>query len=139
MRKTHWAIDKVTADVGSRFAFNTAESALHELVGDVQNAAQATPQQRRFALASAVSLIQPFAPHVACELWERMGGERLWDAPWPQADPALLVADEVTYAVQVNGKLRGEVVVPADAERDEVLAGRGQVPNVQAHTDGKRS
>ena len=66
-------------------------------------------EQRRFALAAAVSLIQPFAPHVACELWQRMGGERLWDAPWPQADPALLVADEVTYAVQVNGKLRGEV------------------------------
>ena len=139
VRKTHWAIDKVTADVGSRFAFNTAESALHELVGDVQNAAEATPQQRRFALATAVSLIQPYAPHVACELWERMGGERLWDAPWPQADPALLVSDEVTYAVQVNGKLRGEMVLPADADRDAVVAAAREVPNVVGHLEGKQA
>ena len=139
MRKTHWAIDKVTADVGSRFAFNTAESALHELVGDVQNASQATPEQRRFALATAVSLIQPYAPHVACELWQRMGGERLWDAPWPQADPALLISDEVTYAVQVNGKLRGEMVMPADADRDTVVAAARGVPNVVGHIDGKQA
>ncbi len=138
VRKTHWAIDKVTGDVGSRFAFNTAESALHELVGDVQNAADATPEQRRFALAAAVSLIQPFAPHVACELWQRMGGEQLWDAPWPQADPAMLVSDEVTYAVQVNGKLRGEVIMAADADADTVIAAARAVPNVVAHIDGKQ-
>ena len=138
VRKAHWAIDKVTGDVGSRFAFNTAESALHELVGDIQNADGATPEQRRFAIAAAVSLIQPYAPHIACELWERMGGTALWDAPWPVADPALLVSDEVTYAVQVNGKLRGEVVVAADAEKADVLAAARQVPNVASHIDGKQ-
>ena len=71
-------------------------------------------EQRRFAVATAVSLVQPYAPHIACELWETLGGERLWDAPWPVADPAMLVSDEVTYAVQVNGKLRGELTVAAD-------------------------
>ncbi len=136
VRKTHWAIDKVTTDVGERFAFNTAQSALHELVGEVQNTPDANPQQRRFALAAAVSLIQPYAPHVACELWERMGGERLWDEPWPKADPELLVADQVTYAVQVNGKLRGEVVVDAQADRDAILAAARAVENVAAHIDG---
>ena len=60
-------------------------------------------EDRRFALQTAVSLIQPYAPHIACELWERLGGQRLWDEPWPQADPAMLESDAVTYAVQVNG------------------------------------
>ena len=74
---------------------------------------------------------------MACELWERMGGERLWDAPWPVADPAMLVADEVTYAVQVNGKLRGEV----DGRRPASNATacwprRASVPNVARHLDG---
>jgi leucyl-tRNA synthetase len=137
VRKTHWAIDKVTRDVGERFAFNTAQSALHELVKDVQEAEDATPEQRRFALASAVSLIHPYAPHLACELWERMGGERLWEAPWPVADPALLVADQVTYAVQVSGKLRGSVAVDAAADQAAVLAAARTVPNVQTHLDGR--
>jgi leucyl-tRNA synthetase len=137
VRKTHWAIDKVTRDVGERFAFNTAQSALHELVKDVQEAEDATPEQRRFALASAVSLIHPYAPHLACELWERMGGGRLWEAPWPVADPALLVADQVTYAVQVSGKLRGSVAVDAEADQAAVLAAARTVPNVQTHLDGR--
>src|SRR4051812_16700911 len=64
------------------------------------------------------------------------GGEELWDAPWPSADPDMLVADRVTYAVQVNGKLRGSVEVPADLAQDEILARARAVPNVAAHLDG---
>ena len=139
VRKAHWAIDKVTRDIGERFAFNTAESAVHELVGDVQDTPGGdAPSSAASRCATAVSLIQPYAPHIACELWERLGGERLWDAPWPQADPAMLVSDEVTYAVQVNGKLRGEVVLPADTDRDAVLAAARAVPNVAGHLDGKQ-
>jgi leucyl-tRNA synthetase len=137
VRKTHWAIDKVTGDVGERYAYNTAQSAVHELVSAIQDAQDtATGEQLRFACASAVSLIHPYAPHIACELWERMGGEELWDAPWPVADPAMLVADQITYAVQVNGKLRGSVEVPADLAQDEILARARAVPNVAAHLDG---
>ena len=136
MRKTHWTIDRVSHDIGERFAFNTAQSAVHELVNQLQRSHDATPQQRRFAVATAVSLVQPYAPHVACELWQRLGGERLWDAPWPVADPAMLVADEITYAVQVNGKLRGEFTVAAGAERDDLLAAARAVPNVASHLDG---
>ena len=102
----------------------------------VQATPAASPEQRRFAVATAVSLIQPYAPHVACELWERLGGERLWEEPWPTADPDMLVSDEVTYAVQVNGKRRGEVTVAAGLERDEVLAAARAVPNVARHLDG---
>ena len=136
VRKAHWAIDRVTSDVGDRFAFNTAESAVHELVKELQGATEATPEQRRFAAATAVSLVQPYAPHIACELWERLGGERLWDAPWPQADPAMLVSDHVTYAVQVNGKLRGEFDAAPDIDRDRILAQARAVPNVARHLDG---
>ena len=84
VRKTHWAIDKVTRDIGERFSFNTAQSAVHELVTAIQDTPAASGEQRRFAAATAVSLIHPYAPHIACELWERLGGERLWDVPWPE-------------------------------------------------------
>ena len=87
--------------------------------------------------SSAVSLIHPYAPHIACELWEQLGGERLWDVPWPEADPAMLVADIVTYAVQVNGRLRGQIDVPAEAEQADVLAAARDVPNVRSHLDGR--
>jgi leucyl-tRNA synthetase len=136
VRKAHRTIERVSHDVGERFAFNTAQSAVHELVKQLQRSHDATPQQRRFAVATAVSLVQPYAPHVACELWERLGGQRLWDAPWPVADPAMLVADEITYAVQVNGKLRGEFTVAAGAEPADLLAAARAVPNVASRLDG---
>ena len=138
VRKAHWAIDKVTNDIGERFSFNTAQSAVHELVGVIQEHAEtAAPEQLRFACATAVSLIHPYAPHIACELWERLGGERLWDVPWPAADPAMLVADTVTVAVQVNGKLRGQIEVPVGLADSEVAALAREVPNVAQHLDGE--
>jgi leucyl-tRNA synthetase len=138
VRKAHWAIDKVNGDIGQRFAFNTAQSAVHELVSAIQDdGGNAGGDQVKFACATAVSLIHPYAPHIACEMWERMGGDSLWDAPWPAADPALLVADQVTYAVQVNGKLRGSVEVPADLAEPEIIAHARAVPNVSSHLDGK--
>jgi leucyl-tRNA synthetase len=137
VRKAHWAIDKVTKDIGDRFSFNTAQSAVHELVAAIQDAGDAEPGQVRFACATAVSLIHPYAPHIACELWERLGGERLWDVPWPVADPAMLEHDTITYAVQVNGRLRGQIDMPAEAEKEAVLAAARDVPNVQTHLDGR--
>jgi leucyl-tRNA synthetase len=136
VRKTHRTIEKVTGDIGQRFSFNTAQSAVHELVSGIHEAEAASGQQLRFACATAVSLIHPYAPHIACELWQRLGGERLWDEPWPVADASLLVADTVTYAVQVNGKLRGQVVVAVGAGKDDVLAAARAVPNVAARLDG---
>jgi leucyl-tRNA synthetase len=136
VRKAHATIAKVTNDIGARFAFNTAEAAVHELVNEIRSTEGATPDQRRFAIATAVSLVQPYAPHIACELWELLGGEPLWDEPWPVADPAMLVSDEVTYAVQVNGKLRGQVSVQADLDRDSVLEQARAHPNVARHLNG---
>ena len=83
-----------------------------------------------------MSLVQPYAPHIACELWERLGGERLWDEPWPQADPAMLVSDHVTYAVQVNGKLRGEFDTPPTPSATASWPRRGRCRTSPEHLDG---
>jgi leucyl-tRNA synthetase len=109
---------------------------VHELVTAIQDARGADGEQLRFAAATAVSLIHPYAPHIACELWQRLGGERLWDVPWPAADQAMLAHDTVTYAIQVNGKLRGEVTVAADAGEAAVVEAARAHPNVAAYLDG---
>ena len=91
----------------------------------------------RFATETAVSLIQPYAPHVAEELWGVIGEGRLWESAWPVADPALLVHDEVEIAVQVNGKVRDRLRVAATIEDDELLALALASERVQAYVDGK--
>jgi leucyl-tRNA synthetase len=135
-RKAHATIAKVTDDLGRRQSFNTAIAAIMELVNEI--ARDPAGADARFATRTAVSLIQPYAPHLACELWERLGGERLWEEPWPTADPAMLVTAETTYAIQVNGRVRGEVTVPADAPREDLLARAREVPNVRTHIDEER-
>src|SRR4051812_20682600 len=87
-RKAHATIAKVTDDIDRRFVFNTPIAAVIELVNEISKAPD--DPAARFAVETAVSLIQPYAPHVAEELWARLGHERLWAQPWPQADPALL-------------------------------------------------
>jgi leucyl-tRNA synthetase len=91
----------------------------------------------RFAAATAASLISPFAPHLGAEIWERLEGDRLWEQPWPQADPALLASDTVTLVVQVNGKLRDRIEAAADAPREELLALARASEKVSRFLDGK--
>src|SRR5207247_9764326 len=87
-RKAHATIDKVTDDIGRRFALNTPIAAVMELVNEISR--HPDDPAVRFATETAVSLIQPYAAHIAEELWERLGHERLWPAPWPEAGPARL-------------------------------------------------
>jgi leucyl-tRNA synthetase len=82
-------------------------------------------------------LIQPYAPHVAEELWERLGYSRLWETPWPQADQALVASDTVEVVVQVNGKLRDRLHVPAGTPENELVALALASERVQAHVDGE--
>jgi len=133
-RKAHATIAKVTDDVGRRYAFNTGISAVMELVNEISRD-PASPDAR-FAAETAVSLIQPYAPHVAEELWERLGHARLWEQPWPVADPAMLERDTVEVAVQVNGKLRDRVQVPAGIADDELVAVARSSERVRAHLNG---
>jgi leucyl-tRNA synthetase len=128
-RKTHRTIARATDDLGRRQQFNTPISAVMELVNELSKAPD--DPAARFAAETAVSLIQPYAPHVAEELWERLGHERLWEQPWPEADPALLQEDTFELVVQVNGKVRDRIQVPADLPEDELVARAKESPKVQ--------
>jgi leucyl-tRNA synthetase len=136
VRKANWAIEKVTDDIRGRFAFNTAISAVMELVNEVYRHRDADPEARRFAVATAASLVFPFAPHLSCEVFERLTGERVWEQPWPDADPDMLTADTFELVCQVNGKVRDRVTAPTGAPREELerlaMASRG----VQGHLNG---
>jgi leucyl-tRNA synthetase len=90
----------------------------------------------RFAAETAVSLIQPYAPHLAEELWQRLGGEQLWREPWPVADEAMLERDTVEVVLQVNGKLRDRLQVPATIGEEELVALARASERVRAHLDG---
>src|SRR5512146_780508 len=133
-RKAHQTIARVTDDIGRRFVLNTPISAVMELVNEISRAPG--DPAARFAAETAVGLIQPYAPHIAEELWERLGHERLWEHPWPVADPAMLEEDTFELVVQVNGKVRDRLVVPADLPEDELVARAKESPKVQAHLDG---
>jgi leucyl-tRNA synthetase len=105
-----------------------------ELVNEIQRSPD--DPAARFAVETAVSLIQPYAPHVAEELWSRLGRERLWEHPWPVADPALLEEDTVEVVVQVNGKVRDRLHVAAGTEDGELVRRARQSERVRTHLDG---
>jgi leucyl-tRNA synthetase len=139
LRRAHEAIARFTDDIVRRFQFNTPIAAVIELVNETYHVKD-DPERTgevRFATETAVSLIQPYAPHVAEELWERLGHERLWEEPWPQADPALLEHATFELVVQVNGKVRDKVEVPVGLSEPELLARAKELPRVRAHVDGK--
>jgi leucyl-tRNA synthetase len=133
-RKAHATIAKVTDDIGRRFAFNTAIAAVMELVNELSK--DRAGADSRFAAETAVSLVQPYAPHVAEELWERLGHERLWESAWPVADPALLEVDTVEVVVQVNGKIRDRLQVAPSVAEDELVALARASEKVQAFLNG---
>jgi len=133
-RKAHATIAKATDDIGRRFAFNTAIAAVMELVNELSR--DRAGADSRFAAETAVSLIQPYAPHVAEELWQRLGGERLWEQPWPAADPAMLERDVIEVAVQVNGKLRDRLQVAATIAENDLVALALGAERVRAHLNG---
>jgi leucyl-tRNA synthetase len=134
-RKAHETIAKVTDDVGRRFAFNTGIAAVMELVNEISR--EPAAPDARFAAETAVSLIQPYAPHVAEELWERLGRERLWEQPWPVADESMLERDTFELVVQVNGKVRDRIEVPAGLSEAELVETAKASPKVQAQLNGK--
>ena len=136
VRKANWAIDKVTSDMGGRFQFNTAIAALMELVNDLYRAPEADPAARRFAIATGASLLFPFAPHLGSEVFEQLTGQRVWEQPWPVADPAMLTADTFELVCQVNGKVRDRVVAPTGAPRDQLAELARASKGVTEHING---
>jgi leucyl-tRNA synthetase len=138
LRKANWAIDKVTGDLRGRFAFNTAIAAVMELVNECYHRrGKASDARLRFATATAASLIFPFAPHAGADVYERLTGRRVWEEPWPAADPELLARDEVEIALQINGKLRDRMPASPNADRDQLETLARERPRVQTHIEGK--
>jgi len=138
LRKTHWAIDRVSHGL-RRFAFNTAIAAVMELLNECSRLRDScTPETMRFALSSAASLLFPFAPHVSCEVYEMLTGRRVWEEAWPHAEQSLLEREEYELVCQINGKLRDRVQASADASKEELIALCRSAPNIQAHLDGKQ-
>jgi leucyl-tRNA synthetase len=137
LRKAHWAIDKVTRDMRSNFGFNTAIAAVMELTNEIYRQREtASPGDVRFAVATAGSLIFPFAPHLGAEVFEMMTGRRVWEEPWPEADQALLARDEIQLVVQVNGKLIDRLPAPSTASQEELEELARSSDRLAARLDG---
>jgi leucyl-tRNA synthetase len=141
-RKEHLSVKKTGEDM-ARFQFNTAIAAVMELVNAMYLAREklwhSETERRVFssAMATALTLLFPVAPHICEELWERLGHARpLADEPWPQWDPAATARDMLTVALQVNGKLRGTVETPADVDRAALESAALNDPAVLRHTAG---
>ncbi len=128
-KKVYKTLEKITKDIEG-YRFNTAVAALMTLVNDVYEQKVITKESFKLILMMLV----PFAPHVANELWEKIGEKGfVEEQPWPQFDSAFLTDDEMTIAVQVNGKLRGNITVPADATDEQIVAIAKQNENVAKH------
>jgi leucyl-tRNA synthetase len=134
-RKAHATIAKVTDDIGRRQSYNTAIAAIMELVNELSR--DTGDPAARFAAETTVGLIQPYAPHVAEELWGVLGHERLWQAPWPVADEAMLERETFELVIQVNGRVRDRVEAAAALSDDELVELAKGSEKVQAHLDGK--
>jgi leucyl-tRNA synthetase len=134
-RFAHRTIARVTDDIDRRFQFNTPIAAVMELVNELGRAED--DPAARFAAETAVQLIQPYAPHIAEELWSRLGHERLWEQPWPQADPALLERETFELVIQVNGRVRDRMEVSSDLSEEELVAHARASARVQEFLDGK--
>jgi len=147
-RKLHQTIKRVTDDFQGRWHFNTCIAAVMELVnelyavsvvaGDAPVQAVPVPLLREVQRTIAL-LLAPFAPYLAHELWEMLGEQgSLLRAPWPKYDPALAKEDEIEIPVQINGKLRGRIVVPADASEDLVRTNAQSDEKIASMIAGKQ-
>lgn len=140
-REVHKTIAKVSDDIGRRQTFNTAIAAVMELMNKLTKASLESDQDRAVmaeALSAVVRMLYPITPHICFELWKALGNESNIDtAEWVKADEAAMVEDEKLIVVQVNGKVRGKVTVPATSSEEEIKAVAKADPNVAKFLDGK--
>ncbi len=139
--KLHETIKKVSDDVGRRYTFNTAIAANMELLNELAKFDDTSDQGRAVmqeALESSVLMLAPIVPHITHTLWHALGHqEAVLGCAWPQVDESALVQDSVQLVVQVNGKVRARIMVPANADKDEALAIAMKDENVQKFLEGK--
>jgi len=142
-RLTHYTIKKITDDIDLRFNFNTAISAIMEFVNWLyqyrdKNAVRSSAIEAE-AINTLVILLAPFAPHIADELWHELGyNDSVHRQPWPKYDPAALVQEEVEIVVQINGRVRDRMMVPAGISKDDMEKFVLQQERVKHIIDGKQ-
>ena len=141
--KEHLTVKKAGEDIGNRYQFNTAIAAIMELVNALYLAKDelATTEEGRKILSSAMAtvltLLAPITPHVCEELWEDLGHARSIDQePWPEWKEDALQRDVLTVVIQINGKLRGKIEVPASASKEEVEQLALTEQNIVRHLEG---
>jgi leucyl-tRNA synthetase len=139
-RAIHLAIRQASTDVGQHHKFNTAIAQVMTLMNVLEKAPSATEQDRALlqeGLQAVALLLAPITPHICHELWQQLGySGAIIDAQWPQVDKAALVQDSLTLVIQVNGKLRGQIEVPATASREAIEVAARANENVQRFTEG---
>lgn len=139
-RAIHLAIKQASQDVGQHHKFNTAIAQVMTLMNVLEKAATTGEQDRALlqeGLETVALLLAPITPHICHALWNNLGREgAIIDARWPEVDEAALVQDNLTLVVQVNGKLRGQIEVPASASREAVEASARANENVVRFTEG---
>ena len=142
-RRLHQSIAKVTEDLDGKFAFNTAISAIMELVNEMYRFGEKhSTIEDSFAkelLRDLLILLAPFVPHITEELWQGIGAEEVsvHAAAWPKVDEAALAVDSLEMAVQINGKVRTTIKVPVDMDKDSIEKLVRALPEVQKFTEGK--
>ncbi len=140
-RQTHQTLTKVTDDIGRRHTFNTAIAAVMELMNAIAKLDDSSEQGRAVlqeSLELVVLMLSPITPHISHELWQMLGHqEAIVDANWPAVDEAALKQDKIELMVQVNGKLRARIAVPAEADQKAVEEIAFAEENVQRFTEGK--
>lgn len=142
-RKLHQTIAKVTEDLDGKFAFNTAISAIMELVNDMYKFAEAHKEinanLKTEVLRNLLILLAPFVPHIIEELWQTLHASEksVHEASWPVVDSSALVVDTVEIAVQVNGKLRATMEVSVFLQNNELEEKAKQLPGIQKFVEGK--
>ena len=142
-RKLHQTIAKVTEDLDGKFAFNTAISAIMELVNDMYKFAEAHKEinanLKTEVLRNLLILLAPFVPHIIEELWQTLHASEksVHEASWPVVDSSALVVDTVEIAVQVNGKLRATMEVSVSLQNNELEEKAKQLPGIQKFVEGK--
>ncbi|WP_114416174.1 leucine--tRNA ligase [Marinospirillum perlucidum] len=141
-RKTHETLQKVSDDMGRRITFNTAIAAMMELSNSLSrfDATDALSLAvAREAYQALVVMLSPIAPHACHQLWQDLGNSgSVIDAPWPEVDEAALTRDSISMAVSVNGKVRAQLEVPADADKDSIEKQALADEKVQKHLEGKQ-
>jgi len=142
-RKVHQTIRKVTEDIET-LQFNTAVAALMELLNDLTKYVQNAKLQGKSAVFSEaiemlLTLLSPMAPHITDELWNQLGHEGfMLNMPWPDYDPEVAKAEEITIVVQINGKVRDKLIVPADTDAKGIEQLALDSEKVKALIDGKQ-